>query len=180
MPCCARILPIPQELVDHVFPFLNAVMCAVIAFHTDDAELGARTAAALGPHRDCWAHHHVGSLGPVSMALALCAAVNGEIDDAVAYCVEAERTLVAFRSNGPLPRFRLFYAEILLRRGSDDDRARAAHLLREVHRDAEELEAPRLAAMADELAAPLAGDGALGPSQVTYSWMDSLLGGTLT
>lgn len=145
--------PNPQELVDHVFPFLNPMMCAVIAFHCDDVELAGSAASALGPHGRCWAHLYLGSPGPVSLALALCAAVRGEIDEAVALCEEAEEVLLRSSSNGLLPCFRTYFAMILLRRGSAEDRLRACSLLQQARGGAEELEAPLLVARIDALAA---------------------------
>ena len=147
--------PDPQSLVDHVFPFLNVMMCGVIAWHSADARLAARTLTALRPHRRCWVHHYVGSVGPVGLPLALCAAVLGDIEQAVALCEEAERVLVELGCNGLLPAVRAYYAQILLRRGSGDDRKRAANLLREARRGAEGIEAPDLVAAVERLRAEI-------------------------
>lgn len=138
-----------------MFPFLNACMCAVVTFHLDDVELAARTAAALGPYRDCWVHHYAGSLGPVSIGLALCAAVAGELDEAVVLCEETDRLLAGLGCKGLLPQFRTYYADILQRRGSPQDRRRASDLLHRVRLDAVDLQSPSLAARAEGLTAQL-------------------------
>ena len=143
----------PQELVRHVFPFLNPMICAVIAFHCDDVELACSVESVLGAHRGRWAHHYVGSAGPVSFPLALCAAVRGEIDAAVALCEEAEDALLRFGSHGLLPVIRTYFAQILLQERSPDVRTRAGGLLRLARRGAEALDAPLLLARIDALAA---------------------------
>ena len=111
--------PDPAVLVHHVFPFLSTTMCAVIAYHLDDGDLAKRTAAALAPYRHCWAHHHAGTSGPLTIPLALCAAATGHIDEAVAHSEEAERALEA--AGCVHPQFRAYHAQILQQRG---DRAR--------------------------------------------------------
>jgi hypothetical protein len=151
--------PDPLQLMDHVFPFFNVVICGITAFHGNDVELAARTAAALGPYGGCWAHHYVGSSGPAALVLALCAAVVGDLDGAVALCEETEAVLERCGCNGPLPRVRLYHAEILLRRGTPGDPARARELTEEVRRGAADLDAPHLAALADDLDAAVHGAG---------------------
>lgn len=158
----ASDIPDPRELVDNVFPFLNTAMCGVIGYHSDDSKRASRAASALRAHRAAWVHHYVGSMGPVSTVLALCAAATGHLDDAAALCEESEADLLHSDSKGPLPRLRLYYAEILLRRGAPGDRARARDLLRKARGGAEDLDAPDLIALVDELEAALAAHGRSG------------------
>jgi DNA-binding SARP family transcriptional activator len=145
--------PDPQELVDHVFPFLNVLMCGVIAWHVEDTQLAERVVTALGQYSRCWSHHYAGIIGPVALPLALCAAELGDVDEGIALCEEIETLLTDFRCEGLLPRYRSSYAAILLRRGSDDSRLRAASLLREARRGAEKIDAPDLIAVIDRLTA---------------------------
>ncbi|MGH9164135.1 MAG: BTAD domain-containing putative transcriptional regulator [Acidimicrobiales bacterium] len=147
--------PDPDALVDHVFPFLNTFMCAVVAFHLDEVELAGRCAVALGPYRSCWAHHYAGALGPVRLGLALCAAVAGEHDEAVALCEETDRVLIDLDGHGVRPLFHLYFAEVLIRRGTTRDRALAGDLLAQVRRDATERAEPSLVARAATIAARL-------------------------
>ena len=142
-----------DELLHHPFPFFNAQMLAVIAFHLDDAGLAARAAEVLRPEVGCWTHQYAGTMGPVSLGVALCAAVEGELDEALALCVETDRLLVHFGCRGLLPLLRLYYVEILHRRGRERDRARAAQLLEHIRADAATLGAPDLTARAEKLTA---------------------------
>lgn len=145
-----------DELPDHVFPFFNAQMVAFIAFHLDDRHLAAQTAELLRPHGQCWAHQYAATIGPVSFAEAVCAAATGDLDAAVTLFEETEQRLVDLDCGGVLPHLRAYYAEILLRRGSHHDRGAATDLLQKVRRGAAQLDAPILAARADNLAARLA------------------------
>jgi len=65
----------------------------------------------------------------VTIGLALCAAVAGDLDEAVAWCEETDRTLTRYGCGVMHPQFRSYYAQILLRRGSDGDEVFAAELL---------------------------------------------------
>ena len=82
------------------FPFLDTAMCGVIGYHSDDSKLASRAATALRAHRAAWVHHYVGSMGPVSTVLALCAAATGHLDGAAALCEESEADLVHSDSKG--------------------------------------------------------------------------------
>ena len=143
--------PRPLELLDHVFPFFNAHMVAFIAFELDDARLAAETADALRPYLRSWAHQYANTLGPVSFAVAVCAAASGDIDDAVTTFEVTEEELIRYGCAGVLPHFRAYFAQVLLRRGSVEDRARAGALLREVRQGGADLDAPALVARADHI-----------------------------
>lgn len=147
--------PRPPELLDHVFPFFNAHMVAFIAFELDDARLAAETADALRPYLRSWAHQYANTLGPVSFAVAVCAAASGDVDDAVTMFEATEEDLMRYGCAGVLPHFRSYYAQVLLRRGSREDRSRAGALLHEVRRGAADLDAPALVSRADHIAGPL-------------------------
>ncbi|MDQ3895761.1 MAG: hypothetical protein M3326_00690, partial [Actinomycetota bacterium] len=150
--------PDVENLVNHVFPFLNASMCGVIAFHVHDPTLAARTATALRGHRHSWVHHYVGSMGPVALPLALSEAAVGHIDDAAALCEEAERVVAALGCDGVLPQLRTYHADILLRRGSPEDRLRAGGLLQDARRGAEAIDAHQLVARINDLTSRLSSD----------------------
>ncbi|HWC11838.1 MAG TPA: BTAD domain-containing putative transcriptional regulator [Acidimicrobiales bacterium] len=149
--------PDPEDLVDHVFPFLNTMMCAVIAFQLDDVELAARTATALRPYQHLWVHHYAGTVGPVGLGVALCAATTGDLDESVSLFEEADRTTVALGCRGLLAQLRTFYAAVLARRGRQGDRERAADLLAWLRRDGTALAAPALLARGEQIAARLDG-----------------------
>ncbi|MDQ4134153.1 MAG: AAA family ATPase [Actinomycetota bacterium] len=147
--------PDPDALVDHVFPFLNVFMTGVIAFHLDDGDLAARTAAAIRPFGACWVHHYAGSSGPLAVGLALCAAATGDLDESIRWFDRADRALIDFGCCGALPQVRAYHAEVLIRRSTEDDAHRAAELLQWIKRDAVEFAAPSLLARAEQLAASL-------------------------
>jgi class 3 adenylate cyclase/DNA polymerase III delta prime subunit len=148
----ARCSPDPDELISDVFPFWVSTL-AWIPFYLDDARLAARAAATLRPYRGYWAHVYNAVVGPVTFHLALCAAATGDLDESVALFEESDQVLAGFGCLGLLPLFRLAYAEVLRRRGSDNDRRRAIQLLDQVRQGATALGAPKLVGEADELAA---------------------------
>ena len=128
-------------------------MLAWVPFYIDDARLAAQIAATLRPYRDYWAHPYTTVVGPVILYLAICAATTGDLDESVALCEETEQVLAGFGCNGLLPFVRLTYAEVLRRRGSDNDRTRAMQLLDQARQGATSIQAPNLVGQADELSA---------------------------
>lgn len=124
-------------------------------FYLDDARLAARIVAALHPYRGYWAHVYTIVTGPVVLYLAICSAATGDLDGSVALYEEGDRVLAGFGCHGLFPSFRLNYAEVLRRRGSDDDRRRAMEILDQVRQGAAAIQAPILVGQADELAASI-------------------------
>jgi hypothetical protein len=143
----------PGELIDNVFPFMAVAWLAWAPFYLDDAQLAARLTATLRPFRAYWAHAYSTVLGPVAFYLAICAAAAGDLDQSVALFEENDRVLAGYGCHGMLPFVRLTYAEVLRRRGSDNDHRQAMHLLDEVRQGATAIHAPALVEQADELAA---------------------------
>lgn len=99
-----------------------------LAFEIDDARLAAETVDALRPYLQSWAHQYANTLGLVSFAVAVCAAASGDVDDAVSVFESTEEDLIPYGCAGVLPHFRSYFAQVLLRRGSREDRARARAL----------------------------------------------------
>lgn len=91
----------------------------------------------------------------MTFAVAVGAAASGDLDYAVTMFEEAEADLIRLGCAGLLPHFRAYYAEVLLRRGSSEDCARACALVNEVRRSAADLDAPALVTRVDHLAAYL-------------------------
>jgi hypothetical protein len=151
----AKRSPDPDELIRNVFPFWVSVL-AWAPFCLDEAGLAARIAATLHPYRGYWAHVYTTVVGPVIFYLALCAAATGDFDESIALCEESDQVLAGFECHGLLPFSRLAYAEVLRRRGSDNDRTRAMKLLDQVRQGATSIEARNLAAQADELTSRIA------------------------
>jgi len=147
-----RHAPDPDELINDVLPFMAVSWLAWVPLYLDDAQLAARIAATLRPYRDYWAHPYSTVLGPVTMYLAMCAATTGDLDESVALFEESDRVIAELGCHGLLPFLRLIYAEVLLRRASGDRRTRAMQLLDQVRQGATAIQAPNLAAQADELA----------------------------
>jgi hypothetical protein len=145
--------PDPDELLNDVFPFMAASWLAWIPFFLDDARLAARIAATLHPYRAYWAHVYTTILGPVTFYLAICATATGDLNESVALYEESDAAVAGSGYHGLLPLFRLTYAEVLWRRGSDNDHRRAMQLLDEVRQGATAIQAPTLVAQADELTA---------------------------
>jgi class 3 adenylate cyclase len=143
----------PGELIDNVVPFMAVAWLAWAPFYLDDAQLAARITATLRPYRAYWAHAYSTVLGPVAFYLAICAAAAGDLDESIALFEESDRVLAGYGCHGMLPLVRLTYAEVLRRRGSDDDHRQATHLLDEVRQGATAIQAPTLIEQADELAA---------------------------
>jgi hypothetical protein len=81
------------------------------------------------------------------------AATTGDLDESVALFEESDRVLAGFGCHGLLPFVRLTHAEVLRRRGSDNDRMQAMQLLDQVRQGATAIQAPNLVGQADELAA---------------------------
>jgi class 3 adenylate cyclase len=148
-----RHSPDPDELLNNVFPFMAVSVLAWVPFYVDDARLAAQIAATLRPYRDYWAHPYTTVVGPVILYLAICAATTGDLDESVALCEETEQVLAGCGCNGLLPFVRLTYAEVLRRRGSDNDRTRAMQLLDQARQGATSIQAPNLVRQADELGA---------------------------
>ena len=148
----ARHAPDPDELINDVLPFMTVSWLAWVPLYLDDAPLAARIEAALHPYRDYWAHPYSTVLGPVTMYLAMCAATTGDLDESVALFEESDRVMTELGCHGLLPFLRLTYAEVLLRRPSGNRRTRAMQLLDQVRQGATAIQAPDLAAQADELA----------------------------
>jgi class 3 adenylate cyclase len=151
----AKRSPDPDELIRNVFPFWVSVL-AWAPFCLDEAGLAARIAATLHPYRGYWAHVYTTVVGPVIFYLALCAAATGDLDESIALCEESDQVLAGFECHGLLPFSRLAYAEVLRRRGSDNDRTRAMKLLDQVRQGATSIEALNLAGQADELTSRIA------------------------
>ena len=150
-----RHSPDPDELINDVMPFMAVSWLAWVPMHLDDAQLAGRIAATLRPYRDRWAHPYSTVLGPITFYLAMCAATTGDLDESVALFEESDRVLAGFGCHGLLPFVRLTYAEVLLRRGSGDQRGRATQLLDQVRQGAAAIRAPDLVAQADALAASI-------------------------
>jgi class 3 adenylate cyclase len=148
-----RHSPDPDELLNNVFPFMAVSVLAWVPFYVDDARLAAQIAATLRPYRDYWAHPYTTVVGPVILYLAICAATTGDLDESVALFEETEQVLAGFGCNGLLPFVRLTYAEVLRRRGADNDRTRSMQLLDQARQGATSLQAPNLVGQADELGA---------------------------
>lgn len=154
-----RHSPDPDELVNDVMPFMAVSWLAWVPLYLDDAQLAGRIAATLRPFRDRWAHPYSTVLGPITFYLAMCAATTGDLDESVALFEESDRVLAGLGCHGLLPFVRLTYAEVLLRRGSGDQRGRAVQLLDQVRQGAATIRAPDLVAQADELAASISSTG---------------------
>jgi hypothetical protein len=122
-------------------------------FYLDDAHAAARIVAALRPYRSYWAHPYTVVSGPVSFYLAMCTAATGDLDESVRLYEEGDQVLAGAGCHGLLPFVRLTYAEVLRRRGSDDDRRRAMELLDQVRQGGTAIQAPMLVAQADDLGA---------------------------
>ena len=150
-----RHSPDPDELINDVMPFMAVSWLAWVPMYLDDAQLAGRIAATLRPYRDRWAHPYSTVLGPITFYLAMCAATTGDLDESVALFEESDRVLAGFGCHGLLPFVRLTYAEVLLRRGSGDQRGRAMQLLDQVRQGAAAIRAPDLVAQADALAASI-------------------------
>jgi class 3 adenylate cyclase len=148
-----RHSPDPDELINDVFPFMVVSWLAVAPFYLDDTQLGARIAATLRPYRGYWAHPYTTILGPVAFYLALSAATTGDLDESVTLYEEGDQVLAGAGCHGLLPFVRLTYAEVLRRRGSDNDRRRAIHLLDQVRQGATAIQATTLVEQAEELRA---------------------------
>ena len=148
-----RHSPNPEELLNDVLPFMAVSWLAWVPLYLDDAPLAARIAATLRPYRDYWAHPYSTVLGPITMYLAMCAATTGDLDESVALFEDSDQVLAELGCHGLLPFLRLVYAEVLLRRPSGNRRTRAMQLLDQVRQGATAIQAPSLAAQADELAA---------------------------
>ena len=148
-----RHSPDPDELLNDVLPFMAVSWLAWVPLYLDDAPLAARIAATLRPYRDYWAHPYSTVLGPITMYLAMCAATTGDLDESVALFEDSDQVLAELGCHGLLPFLRLVYAEVLLRRPSGNRRTRAMQLLDQVRQGATAIQAPSLAAQADELAA---------------------------
>jgi class 3 adenylate cyclase/DNA polymerase III delta prime subunit len=143
----------PEELLNDVFPFLAISVLAWTFFCLDDAHAAARIVAALRPYRSYWAHPYTVVSGPVSFYLAMCTAATDDLDESVTLYEEGDQVVAGAGCHGLLPFIRLTYAEVLRRRGSDDDRRRAMELLDQVRQGATAIQAPMLVAQADELSA---------------------------
>jgi hypothetical protein len=143
----------PEELLNDVFPFLAVSVLAWTFFYLDDAHAAARIVAALRPYRSYWAHPYTVVSGPVSFYLAMCTAATDDLDESVTLYEEGDQVVAGAGCHGLLPFIRLTYAEVLRRRGSDDDRRRAMELLDQVRQGATAIQAPMLVAQADELSA---------------------------
>jgi class 3 adenylate cyclase len=141
------------ELVNNVFPFMAVSWLAWVPLYLDDAQLAARISATLRPYRSYWAHAYSTVLGPVTFYLSICAAAAGDLDESVVLLDESDRVLAGFGCHGLLPFVRLTYAEVLRRRGSNNDHMRAMDLLEEVRQGATAIQAPILVGQADDLAA---------------------------
>jgi hypothetical protein len=141
----------PEELLNDVFPFLAVSVLAWTFFYLDDAHAAARIVAALRPYRSYWAHPYTVVSGPVSFYLAMCTAATDDLDESVTLYEEGDQVVAGAGCHGLLPFIRLTYAEVLRRRGSDDDRRRAMELLDQVRQGATAIQAPMLVAQADEL-----------------------------
>src|SRR4029453_7568218 len=131
-----RHSPDPDELVNDVMPFMAGSWLAWVPLYLDGARRAGRIAATLRPFRDRWAHPHSTVLGPITFYLAMCAATTGDLDESVALFEGRARVLAGFACHGLLPFVRLTYAEVLLRRGSGDQRGRAVQLLDRVRQGA--------------------------------------------
>jgi hypothetical protein len=143
----------PGELIDNVFPFMTVSWLAWLPLYLDDAHLAGRITTTLRPYQDYWAHAYSTVLGPVTFYLSICAAANDDLDESVALLEESDRVLTRSGSHGLLPFVRLTYAEVLRRRGSDNDHTRAMDLLSKVRQGATAIQAPILIEQADQLAA---------------------------
>jgi tetratricopeptide (TPR) repeat protein len=142
-----------EELVDSVFPFMAISGLAAACPYLEDDRLAARIAEILRPYRSYWAHAYSNVAGPVTFFLAICAAATGDLDDSIALYEASERVLVDFGCYGLLPLCRLSYANVLQRRGLDDDHMRAMHVLDQVRQGATTIQAPNLVAMVERLTA---------------------------
>ena len=141
----------PNKLINNAFPFMAVSGLAWIAFYLDDAHMAARIAATLRPYRGYWAHVYSGVLGPIAFYLAICTAATGDLDESITLYEESDQVFAQFGCHGLLPWYRLNYADVLRRRGSNNHRMRAIELLDQVRQDATALAAPNLLARAERL-----------------------------
>lgn len=148
-----RYGPDPLELLRDPFPFNAGAVLARTSHRLGDRGLAQRTLVTLEPYCGCWTHFHLGSIGPVTSAMGMCALALGDHRRAVELLGNAVETVTKHRCEGIAPRLRLDLAEALVGRDEPDDRERAAGLLDQVRTDAERLDAPALAARADALGA---------------------------
>ncbi|GAC1597917.1 MAG: hypothetical protein NVS3B21_22970 [Acidimicrobiales bacterium] len=148
-----RTVPDPDALVHDVIPFMATAWLAVAPFYVENAPLATRVAKALSPYRGYWAHTHTTVVGPITLYLAMCAATTHDFDTSSDLYDEALRTLEETRCYGVLPWAKLTYAEMLRRRGSVDDHAKALDVLASVQQSAIDLDAPALGDEATELSA---------------------------
>src|SRR5207248_10090765 len=110
---------------------------AMAAWHLDDAALGQRVVSALEPYAETWSHYYLAALGPVTWALGVSAAAAGRYDESVAYLDRAVASLERHGHVNYLPSARLHLGDVLLRRGADGDRDRAASVLAAAREGAE-------------------------------------------
>jgi hypothetical protein len=148
-----RYEPDPLELLRDPFPFNAGVLLARVSHRLGDRGLAQRTLVTLEPYRGCWTHYHLGSIGPVTSAMGMCALTLGDDRRAVELLGNAVDAASTSGCEGIAPRLRLDLAEALVGRDEPGDRERATGLLDQVRTDAERLDAPALAARADALGA---------------------------
>ena len=141
------------------WPLVSAMNMAMTAHALRDVELARRTIDALRPYRGCWTHHYLGSLGPATRAMGICALALDDHEEAVALLDEALDTVTTHGYEGIAPRLRLELAEALLARKAVGDHTRARRLLDDVRAAAERMDAPALAGRADALAQQAAESG---------------------
>jgi tetratricopeptide (TPR) repeat protein len=141
----------PAALGREPFPFFSAVALAHTARHLGDRELARRSMEALEPYLGCWTHFYIGTNGPVTWGLGVCALTFGDFERAVGFLEDALRELTAYGYEGLIPRLQLDLAETLLSRHAPGDYARAARLIDEVRGAAAGVGAPGLADQADRV-----------------------------
>jgi class 3 adenylate cyclase len=153
-----RRSPDPDGLLNDVFPFMAVSWLAWVPLYLGDARLAARIAATLRPYQGYWAHVYTTILGPVTFYLAICAAATGDLDESVGLYEESHTALVESGYHGVLPLFSLAYAEVLQRRGSDNDRTQARKLVDQARQVAIDIQAPTLVVQADQLTLRIAAE----------------------
>jgi hypothetical protein len=141
----------PAALGREPYPFVSVVFLAQTARLLGDRELARRSMEALEPYLGCWTHFYVGTNGPITWILGVCALTLGDFEPAVGFLEDALRELTAHGYEGLIPRLQLDLAETLLSRHAPGDHARAARLLDEVRAAAARVEAPGLADRADRV-----------------------------
>jgi tetratricopeptide (TPR) repeat protein len=136
---------------DYLRVTILAIMAGACAALGEDRELAVRLYDELLPCRSQVALVQTASVGVVAHYLGLLAAMLGRLDEANGHFAFADDLQARTGARGLLPRTRLEWARLLLRRGAPGDAGRARSLARAAVELAHELDAPAIAERALDL-----------------------------